>query len=128
MVAIRNCLLVVTFASVNGKPRYHKSGESSSPHFQRSPKDSKAERGMRVVLECEIAPRSSITSCSWSNSGREVSIDSRHWLEGCSLVIDPVQGSDEGSYVCSAKTSNSQMESRAASLEVLVEPGVPSIF
>jgi len=43
-------------------------------------------------------------------------------------VIDPVQGSDEGSYVCSVKTSNSQLESRAASLEVLVEPGVPSIL
>ena len=55
-------------------------------------------------------------------------MDSRHWLEGCSLVIDPVQGSDEGSYVCSVKTSNSQLESRAASLEVLVEPGVPSIL
>ena len=55
-------------------------------------------------------------------------MDSRHWLEGCSLVIDPVQGSDEGSYVCSVKTSNSQLESRAASLEVMVEPGVPSIL
>merc|ERR1711990_1058400 len=33
-------------------------------------------------------------------------MDSRHWLEGCSLVIDPVQGSDEGSYVCSVKPSN----------------------
>ena len=55
-------------------------------------------------------------------------MDSRHWMEGCSLVIDPVQGSDEGSYVCSVKTSNSQLESRAASLEVLVEPGVPSIL
>jgi len=55
-------------------------------------------------------------------------LDSRHWLEGCSLVIDPVQGSDEGSYVCSVKTSNSQLESRAASLEVMVEPGMPSIL
>merc|ERR1719365_371547 len=98
------------------------------PHFQRSPTDSKAERGMRVVLECEVAPRSSITSCSWSKSGTEVAMDSRHWLQGCSLVIDPVQGADEGSYVCSVKTSNSQLDSRAASLEVLVEPGVPSIL
>ena len=43
-------------------------------------------------------------------------------------MIDPVQGSDEGSYVCLVKTSTSQMESRPASLEVLVEPGVPSIL
>merc|ERR1719222_540675 len=111
-----------------GKPRFHKSGDATSPHFQHSPKDSKVERGMRVVLGCQVSPRSSTTSCSWSNSGREVSMDSRHWMEGCSLVIDPVKGSDEGSYVCSVKISNSQLESRAASLEVLVEPGVPSIL
>ena len=103
-------------------------GTVRSAYFINTPKNQTATQGERVVMGCEVAPRSSITSCSWSNSGREVSMDSRHWLEGCSLVIDPVQGSDEGSYVCSAKTFNSQMESRAASLEVLVEPGVPSIL
>ena len=130
MVAIKNFLIILaTFALIEGKPKYHKSGASSkTPHFRQSPKDSKVERGMRVVLECDVIPRSSATLCSWSKSGIEVSMDSRHWLEGCSLVIDPVQGSDEGSYVCSVKTSNSQLESRAASLEVMVEPGVPSIL
>ena len=130
MVAIKNFLIILaTVALIEGKPKYHKSGASSkTPHFQQSPKDLKVERGMRVVLECDVIPRSSATLCSWSKSGIEVSMDSRHWLEGCSLVIDPVQGSDEGSYVCSVKTSNSQLESRAASLEVLVEPGVPSIL
>lgn len=103
-------------------------GTVRSAYFINTPKNQTATQGDRVVMGCEVAPRSSITSCSWSNSGREVSMDSRHWLEGCSLVIDPVQGSDEGSYVCSVKTSNSQLESRAASLEVLVEPGVPSIL
>ena len=130
MVAIKNFLIILaTFALIEGKPKYHKSGASSkTPHFRQSPKDSKVERGMRVVLECDVIPRSSATLCSWSKSGIEVSMDSRHWLEGCSLVIDPVQGSDEGSYVCSVKTSNSQLESRAASLEVMVEPGMPSIL
>ena len=103
-------------------------GTVRSAYFINTPKNQTATQGERVVMGCEVAPRSSITSCSWSNSGVEVSMDSRHWLEGCSLVIDPVQGSDEGSYVCSVKTSNSQLESRAASLEVLVEPGVPSIL
>jgi len=103
-------------------------GTVRSAYFINTPKNQTATQGERVVMGCEVAPRSSITSCSWSNSGREISMDSRHWLEGCSLVIDPVQGSDEGSYVCSVKTPNSQLESRAASLEVLVEPGVPSIL
>merc|ERR1712018_524361 len=103
-------------------------GTVRSAYFINTPKNQTATQGERVVMGCEVAPRSSITSCIWSNSGIEVPMDSRHWLEGCSLVIDPVQGSDEGSYVCSVETSNSQLESRAASLEVLVEPGVPSIL
>ena len=103
-------------------------GAVRSAYFINTPKNQTATQGERVVMGCEVAPRSSITSCIWSRSGTEISMDSRHWLEGCSLVIDPVQGSDEGSYVCSVKTSNSQLESRAASLEVMVEPGVPSIL
>lgn len=82
-------------------------GTVRSAYFINTPKNQTATQGERVMMGCEVAPRSSITSCSWSNSGREVSMDSRHWMEGCSLVIDPVQGSDEGSYVCSVKTSNS---------------------
>ena len=129
MVVVHSCLVIFALTLVQGKPRYHKTLESStSLQFHRSPKDSTAERGERVVFECEVTPRSSRTSCSWTKSGSELSLDSRHWLEGCSLVIDPVQGSDEGSYVCLVKTSTSQMESRPASLEVLVEPGVPSIL
>ena len=129
MVAVHGCLVIFALTLVQGKPRYHKTRESStSLRFHRSPKNSTAERGERVVFECEVTPRSSTTSCSWTKSGSELSLDSRHWLEGCSLVIDPVQGSDEGSYVCLVKTSTSQMESRPASLEVLVEPGVPSIL
>ena len=103
-------------------------GTVRSAYFINTPKNQTATQGERVMMGCEVAPRSSITSCSWSKSGTEVAMDSRHWLQGCSLVIDPVQGTDEGSYVCSVKTSNSQLESMAASLEVLVEPGVPSIL
>jgi len=123
-------LLLVPLLHVEGRTFKGKSlKEKEIPRIVTNPSDTSVIRGERVMLQCEIAPRSSITSCSWSNSGREVRMDSRHWLEGCSLVIEPVQGSDEGSYVCSAKTSNSQLlESRAASLEVLVEPGVPSIL
>ena len=103
-------------------------GTVRSTYFINTPHNQTVTQGERVVLGCEVAPRSSTTSCSWTKSGSELSLDSRHWLEGCSLVIDPVQGSDEGSYVCLVKTSTSQMESRPASLEVLVEPGVPSIL
>ena len=103
-------------------------GTVRSSYFINTPHNQTVTQGERVVLGCEVAPRSSTTSCSWTKSGSELSLDSRHWLEGCSLVIDPVQGSDEGSYVCLVKTSTSQMESRPASLEVLVEPGVPSIL
>ena len=103
-------------------------GTVRSTYFINTPHNQTVTQGERVVLGCEVAPRSSTTSCSWRKSGSELSLDSRHWLEGCSLVIDPVQGSDEGSYVCLVKTSTSQMESRPASLEVLVEPGVPSIL
>jgi len=104
------------------------SNEKEIPHIVTNPSETSVIRGERVVLQCEASPRSSVRSCSWSKSGTELVMDSRHWLEGCSLVIDPVQGADEGSYVCSVKTSNSQLESMAASLEVLVEPGVPSIL
>jgi len=104
------------------------SNEKEIPHIVTNPSETSVIRGERVVLQCEASPRSSVRSCSWSKSGTELVMDSRHWLEGCSLVIDPVQGTDEGSYVCSVKTSNSQLESMAASLEVLVEPGVPSIL
>jgi len=122
-------LLLVPLLHVEGRTLKSKgSAEKEIPHIVRNPSETSIIRGERVILHCEVAPRSSVKSCSWSKSGREVSVDSRHWLEGCSLVIDPVQGSDEGSYVCSVKTSNSQLESRAASLEVLVEPGVPSIL
>jgi len=122
-------LLLVPLLHVEGRTLKSKgSKEKEIPHIVRNPSETSVIRGERVMLHCEVAPRSSVKSCSWSKSGREVSMDSRHWLEGCSLVIDPVQGSDEGSYVCSVKTSNSQLESRAASLEVLVEPGVPSIL
>merc|ERR1712004_730532 len=103
-------------------------GTVRSTYFINTPHNQTVTQGERVVLGCEVAPRSSVKSCSWTKSGSELSLDSRHWLEGCSLVIDPVQGSDEGSYVCLVKTSTSQMESRPASLEVLVEPGVPSIL
>merc|ERR1712038_938567 len=92
-------------------------GAVRSAYFINTPKNQTATQGERVVMGCEVAPRSSITSCIWSRSGTEISMDSRHWLEGYSLVIDPVQGSDEGSYICSVKTSNSQLESRAAILE-----------
>merc|ERR1711963_694976 len=98
-------------------------GTVRSSYFINTPHNQTVTQGERVVLGCEVAPRSSPTSCSWTKSGSELSLDSRHWLEGCSLVIDPVQGSDEGSHVCLVKTSTSQMESRPASLEVLVEPG-----
>ena len=104
------------------------SNEKEIPHIVTNPSETSVIRGERVVLQCEASPRSSVRSCSWSKSGTELVMDSRHWLEGCSLVIDPVQGADEGSYVCSVKTSNSHLESMAASLEVLVEPGVPSIL
>merc|ERR1719188_629351 len=110
------------------KSKSSKGKETVAPHIVRSPGDTSVVRGERGLLECEAEPRSSVKSCSWTKSGSELSLDSRHWLEGCSLVIDPVQGSDEGSYVCLVKTSTSQMESRPASLEVLVEPGVPSIL
>merc|ERR1711963_991783 len=103
-------------------------GTVRSSYFINTPHNQTVTQGERIVLGCEVAPRSSTTSCSWTKSGSELSLDSRHWLEGCSLVIDPVQGSDEGSYVCLVKTSTSQMESRPGSLEVLVEPGVPSIL
>merc|ERR1711963_1205558 len=103
-------------------------GTVRSTYFINTPHNQTVTQGERGVLGCEIAPRSSTTSCSWRKSGSLLSLDSRHWLEGCSRVIDPVQGSDEGSYVCLVKTSTSQMESRPASLEVLVEPGVPSIL
>jgi len=122
-------LLLVPLLHVESRTLKSKgSTEKEIPHIVRNPSETSVIRGERVILQCEVAPRSSVKSCSWSKSGREVSMDSRHWLEGCSLVIDPVQGSDEGSYVCSVKTSNSQLESRAASLEVLAEPGVPSIL
>ena len=124
-------LLLLPLLQVEGKTLKLKpksSNEKEIPQIVANPSDASVIRGERVVLECEAAPRSSVKSCSWSKSGAEISLDSRHWLEGCSLVIDPVQGSDEGSYVCSVKTSNSQLESRAASLEVMVEPGVPSIL
>jgi len=122
-------LLLVSLLQVEGRTLKSKGSTAKEiPHIVRNPSETSVIRGERVTLHCEVAPRSSVKLCSWSKSGREVSMDSRHWLEGCSLVIDPVQGSDEGSYVCSVKTSNSQLESRAASLEVLVEPGVPSIL
>jgi len=124
-------LLLLPLLQVEGKTLKLKpksSNEKEIPQIVANPSDASVIRGERVVLECEAAPRSSVKSCSWSKSGIKVSMDSRHWLEGCSLVIDPVQGSDEGSYICSVKTSNSQLESRAASLEVMVEPGVPSIL
>ena len=124
-------LLLLPLLQVEGKTLKLKpksSNEKEIPQIVANPSDASVIRGERVVLECEAAPRSSVKSCSWSKSGAEISLDSRHWLEGCSLVIDPVQGSDEGSYICSVKTSNSQLESKAASLEVMVEPGVPSIL
>ena len=124
-------LLLLPLLQVEGKTLKLKpksSNEKEIPQIVANPSDASVIRGERVVLECEAAPRSSVRSCSWSKSGAEISLDSRHWLEGCSLVIDPVQGSDEGSYICSVKTSNSQLESKAASLEVMVEPGVPSIL
>merc|ERR1712061_921514 len=124
-------LLLLPLLQVEGKTLKLKpksSNEKEIPQIVANPSDASVIRGERVVLECEAAPRSSVKSCSWSKSGAEISLDSRHWLEGCSLVIDPVQGSDEGSYICSVKTSNSQLESRAASLEVMVEPGMPSIL
>merc|ERR1711963_1118424 len=98
-------------------------GTVRSSYFINTPHNQTVTQGERVVLGCEVAPRSSTASCSWRKSGSELLLDSRHWLEGCSLVIGPVQGSDEGSYVCLVKTSTSQMESRPASLEVLVEAG-----
>merc|ERR1711936_449039 len=125
-------LLVLLIQAEGGtikmKSKSSKGKETVAPHIVRNPGDTSVVRGERVFLDCEAAPRSSVKSCSWTKSGSELSLDSRHWLEGCSLVIDPVQGSDEGSYVCLVKTSTSQMESRPASLEVLVEPGVPSIL
>jgi len=125
-------LLVLLIQAEGGtlkmKSKSSKEKETVAPHIVRNPGDTSVVRGERVFLECEAEPRSSVKSCSWTKSGSELSLDSRHWLEGCSLVIDPVQGSDEGSYVCLVKTSTSQMESRPASLEVLVEPGVPSIL
>merc|ERR1712110_71450 len=124
-------LLLLPLLQVEGKALKLKpksSNKKEIPQIVANPSDASVIRGERVVLECEAAPRSSVKSCSWSKSGAEISLDSRHWLEGCSLVIDPVQGSDEGSYACSVKTSNSQLESRAATLEVMVEPGMPSIL
>jgi len=122
-------LLLVPLLLVEGRTLKSKgSKEKEIPQIVRNPSDTSVIRGERVMLHCEVAPRSSVKSCSWSKSGTDLVMDSRHWLEGCSLVIDPVQGLDEGSYVCSVKTSNSQLESRVASLEVLVEPGVPSIL
>jgi len=122
-------LLLVPLLQVEGRTLKAKSSnEKEIPRIVTNPSETSVIRGERVMLQCEVAPRSAVRSCSWSKSGSELVMDSRHWLEGCSLVIDPVQGSDEGSYVCSVKTSNSQLESRAASLEVLVEPGVPSIL
>ena len=125
-------LLVLLIQAEGGtlkmKSKSSKEKETVAPHIVRNPGDTSVVRGERVFLDCEAEPRSSVKSCSWTKSGSELSLDSRHWLEGCSLVIDPVQGSDEGSYVCLVKTSTSQMESRPASLEVLVEPGVPSIL
>jgi len=122
-------LLLVPLLHIEGRTLKAKSSnEKEIPRIVTNPSETSVIRGERVMLQCEVAPRSAVRSCSWSKSGSELVMDSRHWLEGCSLVIDPVQGSDEGSYVCSVKTSNSQLESRAASLEVLVEPGVPSIL
>merc|ERR1711963_197375 len=78
-----------------GKSKSSKEKETVAPHIVKNPGDRSVVRGERVFLECEAEPRSSVKSCSWRKSGSELSMDSRHWLEGCSLVIDPVQGSGE---------------------------------
>merc|ERR1712223_147687 len=109
-------LLVLLIQAEGGtlkmKSKSSKEKETVAPHIVRNPGDTSVVRGERVFLDCEAEPRSSVKSCSWTKSGSELSLDSRHWLEGCSLVIDPVQGSDEGSYVCLVKTSTSHLEAR----------------
>merc|ERR1711963_814387 len=77
-------------------------GTVRSSYFINTPHNQTVTQGETVVLGCEVAPRSSTTSCSWTKSGSELSLDSRHWLEGCSLVepgVPSILEAREGDWV-----------------------------
>jgi len=68
-------LLVLLIKAEGGtlkmKSKSSKEKETVAPHIVRNPGDTSVVRGDRVFLECEVEPRSSVKSCSWTKSGSE---------------------------------------------------------
>jgi len=100
-------------------------------HFLQTPSDTTARRGEEVILQCSAGPRDSVTDCGWTRDGLGLSMDhmTRYTMRGCNLHIQPLQLEDEGSYKC--QVGGHGMEpilSPPATLQVMVEPGRPSIL
>ena len=71
-------LLLVPLLLVEGRTLKSKgSKEKEIPQIVRNPSDTSVIRGERVMLHCEVAPRSSVKSCSWSKSGTDLVMDGR---------------------------------------------------
>ena len=113
-----------------GTPCLVSAGVVNSLYFVDTPSSQKVVRGSEAVLQCSASPSSSMVDCRWSKDGVLLSSSlPRHSMRGCSLVITPVLLEDEGEYRCQvAGRSTSPLLSSAATLEVEVEPGRPSIM
>ena len=118
-------LLLVAVEPISAKPRSRASIQSL--FFLQSPKNMTVLRGEEVEMLCEAAPREMVSFCQWSKDGQL--LDSpRHSMRGCSLVIQPVLPEDRGEYRCTVRGHQGELQSKEATLEVQVEPGVPSIL
>jgi len=102
-----------------------------SLYFLQTPTDMTVSSGDEIVLECEAGPRERVTDCQWTREGvglGDMNHLPRHSMNGCNLVISPVQLEDEGEYICQAGgVGVHPIASPSARIEVQVEPGRPFI-
>lgn len=107
-------------------------GVLASLYFLHSPRNMTVRQGEDVLMQCEAAPSDKVTDCQWTRDALGLGGMHhlpRHTMEGCNLAISTVQPEDAGEYKCQVGGRGvAPIISLPARLQVMVEPGMPSIM
>lgn len=83
------------------------------PYFNKEPQDVVALLGKKVVFQC-VAEGEPLPTLTWNREDGKMPIGRARIADDKSLIIENVQTSDEGIYVCSATNVVGSISAKAS--------------